>query len=386
MGRERISTRNNDLHERNAWDRSPGGPVIEAGVARDTERRRPPWIPPPTIIRLAHPEPNPVDELSVRPQKDQANPQSAPSINIGDFVERRFIPEHVAIKRLAGRSYFRTILNHVLPPEQVARAFAVGPENLNTKLKAIPDWPYLESVRLCEVTPEMIQHLTATALQHGYSIQTATHIRNVIRVIFSHAIRTGYYTGANPANFVTLPAMTRKEAHTLDLAQFKEVVQAMHYPEKEIALFAILTDMSVAEICGLQWKYLNTSNLNRLVEEEIIPPKTIAVRKQSYRGQFGAVTASRRKFIRVPEVLCSALHDLKNRKQFTAPHDFVLISRNGTPIHPENVAARRLKTIGRSLKMPWLSWRDFHRTRVMLKSEFGRKFYEEFEKVVRLQK
>jgi hypothetical protein len=96
--------------------------------------------------------------------------------------------------------------------------------------------------------------------------------------------------------------------------------------------------------------------------------------------------ASRQKFIRVPDVLCSILHGLKNRKQFTAPHDFVLISRNGTPIHPENVAARRLKTTGRSLKMPWLSWRDFHRTRILLKLEFGRRLDEEFEKILRLQK
>ena len=338
------------------------------------------------MTRLAHTEPPPLDEFRGKPQKDHANPQSEPASSVGEFIERRFIPEHVAIKRPSGRSYFRTILNHVLPPEQVARAFAAGPENPSNRLKAIPDWPYLESVRLSEVSPEMIQHLTARALEQGYSIQTATHIRNVIRVIFSHAIRTGCYTGANPANFVTLPAMTRKEVHRTHLAQFKEVVHAMHYPEREIALFAILTDMSVAEICGLQWKYVNTSNLSRLVEDEFIPPKTIAVRKQTYRGQFGAVTASRRKFIRVPDVLCSILLDLRNRKQFTAPHDFVLISRNGTPIHPENVAARRLKMIGRSLQMPWLSWRDFHRTRITLKSEFGRKLHEEFDKILRLQR
>jgi site-specific recombinase XerC len=274
----------------------------------------------------------------------------------------------------------------VLPPEQVSRAFAVGPDHSSNRLKAIPDWPYLDSVRLCDLSPAMIQHLIARVLEQGYSIQTATHIRNVIRVIFSHAIRTGYYTGANPANPVTLPAMTRKEAHSLNLAQFKDAVHAMHYPEREIALFAILTDMSVAEICGLQWKYLNTSNISRMVDDEFIPPKTIAVRKQTYRGEFGVVTASRQKFIRVPEVLCSILQDLKNRKQFTAPHDFVLTSRNGTPIHPENIAARRLKIIGRSLKMPWLSWRDFHRTRIMLKSELGRKLHEEFEKIIRLQK
>ena len=62
------------------------------------------------------------------------------------------------------------------------------------------------------------------------------------------------------------------------------------------------------------------------------------------------------------------------------------ITRFRADMLKENIAARRLKTIGRSLKMPWLSWRDFHRTRVMLKSEFGRKLHEEFERIIRLQK
>ena len=74
-------------------------------------------------------------DFSVSPQKDPGNPYSGPSTSIGEFVERRFIPEHVAIKTPAGRSYFRTILNHVLPPEQVARAFAVAPVNPGKRFK-----------------------------------------------------------------------------------------------------------------------------------------------------------------------------------------------------------------------------------------------------------
>ena len=118
----------------------------------------------------------------------------------------------------------------------------------------------MDSLRLGEINSEKIQDLVEAALSAGYSTQTATHIRNVVRTIFWHAIRLGYFAGPNPATHVMLPTMSRKEAHALTLDQLKQVMHWMRYPEKEIALFALLTEMNVAEICGLQWKYVNLSN------------------------------------------------------------------------------------------------------------------------------
>jgi site-specific recombinase XerD len=178
-------------------------------------------------------------------------------MNLAEFVQRRFVPEYVAKRRSAGRTHFRAILKHVLPPGLVTRAFAAGGDRTDVKLKETPGWPYMDSLRLCDITAERIQHLVSVALRCGYSVQTVTHIRNVIRAIFSHATTTGCYTGTNPVVFVTLPVMARKEAHKLTLIQLKQVMQAMRYPEKDIALFALLTELNVAEICGLQWKYVN---------------------------------------------------------------------------------------------------------------------------------
>jgi len=156
----------------------------------------------------------------------------------------------------------------------------------------------------------------------------------------------------------------------------------MRYPEKHIALFATLTDMNLSEICGLQWKYVNLSQDRRLVEAELLPARTIAIRNQSYRGEFGTVIGSRRRFIPIPTVLCSLLIELKNRKVFSGLQDFVLVSRRGTPIYPENVGTRRLKVIGRILDIPWLSWSVFHRTHLDLKSQFGQRMSREIEQVL----
>jgi site-specific recombinase XerD len=318
-------------------------------------------------------------DLSIESWRDRRNQQSSSPLSFLEFVEQRFIPEFVSIKRSSGRTHYRAILKHVLPPKEVTRVFGVTPRQGKDKLEAIRTWPYMDALRLSEVTHEIVQRLISAALIHGYSIQTATHIRNVISAIFSHAIRTGFYLGQNPAALVKLPAMRRRQLHTLSFQQVKELLQAMCYPEREIALFAMLTNMNVAEICGLQWKYLNLSSNICKVEHELVLPRTIAIRKQSYRGELSSVIASRRRLVRIPPLLCLALEQVRSRMEFTKPQDFVLISRNGTPIHPENIAARRLKRLGRSFQMPWLSWSVFHRTR--LDSEVGlvSNLHEQFE-------
>ncbi len=160
----------------------------------------------------------------------------------------------------------------------------------------------------------------------------------------------------------------------------------MGYPERELVLLTVLTDMTIVEICGLQWKYVNLLNSSRLVEGEVIPPITAAIRRQSYRGVLSNVIRSRKRIIPISRALAALLNELKRRKQFTGPDDFVLVSRNGNPIHPGNLAARRLKFIGESLQIPGLAWSVFYKTRIKLRSELGANFCEQFNDVVSFPK
>jgi integrase len=339
------------------------------------------WIAPGLGHQLLDQELQPAFAMCGERRKDPEFGSESSSINLAEFVKRKFVPDYVSSRRLAGRAHFQSILKHVLTPEQVAHAFETSPDR-TAKLRSIPGWPYLGSLRLGEIDREAIQRLISTALAMGYSTQTATHIRNVVRSIFAHAILTRYFFDKNPAALVSLPAMKRKELHTLTLSQLRQMMQMMRYPERVITLFVILTGMNVAEICGLQWKYVNLSNDRHLVDADRIPPRTICIRKQSYRGEFGPVIESRKRVLPIPELLFSILRDLKNRQRFTGLQDFVLASRSGTPIYPENIAARRLKGIGRALEMPWLSWSVFHRTHLNLKSQFGRHLNKELERIL----
>src|ERR1700739_2671191 len=65
------------------------------------------------------------------------------SLTVLAFVESVFVPEHVSIKGLSGRTHYRAILKHVLTPEEVQRVFNLDLDHGRTRLKAIPDWPYL---------------------------------------------------------------------------------------------------------------------------------------------------------------------------------------------------------------------------------------------------
>ena len=293
-------------------------------------------------------------------------------MTIADFVESRFVPEHVASKSLSGRTHYHAILKHVLTPEEVDRVFQVDADKSKAKLKAVPNWPYLNNVRLCDTRPDDVQRLMSAALARGYSTQTVKHIRNVVGAIFAHAKKDRCFMGDNPASLVELPAMIRKEAHALTLAQTNEVLGVMRYPEKEMTLIAILTSMNMAEICGLQWKCMNLTEAWSNAFGEPIPPKTIAVRKQWFGGELRSVEKkSRQRNLPIPEPLLPILLGMSRRAEFTGPDDFVLVSRAGTPVNESNIAARRLKPIGKDLQMPWLSWHVLRRTHTTLAYELG---------------
>jgi len=112
-------------------------------------------------------------------------------------------------------------------------------------------------------------------------------------------------------------------------------------------LFAIVTSMNIAEVCGLQWKRVNLSEQFATVDGESLPPLTIAVRAQWYRGEYGSVKAkSRRRNIPIPLALGCVLASIREQSKFTGSDDPVFAARNGKPIDEHNVARRHLKPVG----------------------------------------
>jgi integrase len=298
------------------------------------------------------------------------------SMTVAQFVEHKFVPEHLARKGIACRIYYQAMLKHVLTPEEVDRVFQVKPANSRRRLRTIPDWPYLSSVRLCDALPEHVDRLISAALRRGYSAQTVTHIRNVVSVIFSYARQERCFTGENPARQVKLSGSPRKDEPVLTLDQANAALKVMNYPEKEITIMAILTGMNISEIRGLQWKYVNLTEQELASDGKLIPPRTIAVRRMWYRNELGEVKKSRVRNVPISQPLLQLLVRLGQRPRFTEPDSFVFASRTGGTVNVDNIMVRKLRPMAEHLGVPSLSWRVFFRTRKSLVSELGGQFQD----------
>src|SRR5579859_528961 len=233
------------------------------------------------------------------------------TMSLEEFVAKKFIPEHVEHKSTAGRKHYHAILKHVLRPEKVDRLFSPETDRPKPRLRALPEWPYLDDVRLCDLAPSHVQQLTSSALAHGYSTQTIKHIRNVISAIISHARREQCFGGENPISGVQLPPMARGRAQNLTIIQAKRMLGLMQYPEREIALITITTGMSISEICGLQWKYVNLSASRVFVDGEAIAPRSIVVKNQCSASGLVGVHVHRVRTVEIPEPLFRTMQSLK---------------------------------------------------------------------------
>src|SRR5258707_14482477 len=198
--------------------------------------------------------------------------------------------------------------------------------------------PAWKKLRLKDATAADIQKLASSMLGKNYSVQTVKHVRTTVSAIFTHAKRLGWHTGDNPAKLVRLPEMVRRESHALSFDQSFSALASLQSPAREMVLFAILTSMNIAEICGLQWKRVNLNEQFTTVDGEWLPRLTIAVRAQWYRGEYGSVKAkSRRRNIPIPWALRSVLATIKEQSQFTGVDDPVFVARNGRPIDEHNI-------------------------------------------------
>jgi integrase len=306
-----------------------------------------------------------------RLDKNMRTPQTV--MTVREFVELKFEPEHVAMLKPGGRLHYSTHLQIVLdgiPGLKLRSRKKPRPGDLPTPpVKRIAG---IGDMRLRDVSTEDCQRLISSALERGYSVQYATHIRNCISAIFSHAESKDWFSERNPAKRVKLPEMVRREAHALTFDQVMRLVAALDLMTRAIVLCAVLTSMNIAEVLGLRWKYVNISNVWATVDGESLPPWQIAVRWQWTLRQFGSVKAKkRRRQVVIPALLADALAALRKRDRFTDPEDAVFASRSGRPVDEKNIMRRRLRKAATALGMPWIGWHDLRRTFSTLADQAG---------------
>lgn len=302
--------------------------------------------------------------LNARSASGDLHPISAsqgPNTTVKTFVEEKFIPGLVELKSEAGRRHYHSILKYILSPKSVQQMLSAHQGQRKGRLTSTTNWPYLDNVRLCDLTAERVRQLVSYASDEGYSPQTLKHIRNVIGAIIKHAKRERVFDGENPICDVQLPTMIRRNCHCLSLDQAKAILKVMKYPEREVALLTICTGLGVPEICALRWKHVNLSHVAIHQNGGQIPPRSIMVEKLSLQDAFRPVQPKAERFVAISETLAAALTDLRQRHGSDDPNNFLLSAPGAYPQSSLSARWLKLKPVSRELQMPWLSWQVLRR-------------------------
>lgn len=296
---------------------------------------------------------------------DQNNRTPQSIMTVRQFVERKFLPEHVAYKKHAGKEHYKSQLPFVLdgvPERKLSRGgktrFRPGEEP-----PPVPRRYGIGDMRLRDVQREDLQRLIGTMVMRRYSVQCAKHVKTVASAIYTHAEQEGWYSGTNPAKFVKLPEMVRATPHALSFDQLAKLLEILPQATRLMVFLAAMTSMNIAEICGLKWKRVNLTDAPIIMDAELLPPLMAAVREQWYKGEWGSVKAkSRRRFVHLPRWVVTALADLREREHWIGPEDPVFAGTSGKPVCENAIVQRHLKPAGAKLDMPWLSWHDLRHT------------------------
>ena len=306
-----------------------------------------------------------------RLDQNQRTPLSM--MSVAQFVEKRFTPGHVDLLKPAGRAHYANMLRHVLPEIGDLRLCDVKKVHVQALVSKILTGTYTTERRVKGPDGK----ITIEQRQHSYSVQTAKHVKTVVSAIFTYAESEDCYSGTNPAKWVKLPELTRREKRALTLDQVRQLYAALGPLERTLVLLAVMTSMNISEILGLVWRRLNLLDEWLPVDGEALPPKHLAVRMQWYRGKYITVKRpTRRRNIPLVAEVQSALQELGRREKFTGPDDFVFACSTGKPVDEHNLMARKIKPAATKLGMPWLSWHVLRHTHATLTKQVGLADYD----------
>lgn len=324
-----------------------------------------PRVAPSTGRRITRKEAERIAWNEILSKLDQATLRPGSLMTVAEFLRSRFVPDWVNKLKASGRKHYGTAGDgdKRKPSGQLAHVV--------TAIGGLP----LRTVR-----PEIVQQACDARLAAGKSVQTVTHLRNAISAVFSHARAIGYYHEANPAEPVRLPEMTRRETHALTAEQAARVLRALprgiidpSKPVYELVALSCATSLNIAECLGLQWKWVNLAGAATIVEGEAVAPATLRVMQNNYRGELGSPKArARRRVVPLATPVVKMLSEFREVSKFVAADDFVFAGARGRGLNENNLRARVLAPIGKTLELPFnLSWHVFRHTHATLSEQLG---------------
>lgn len=273
---------------------------------------------------------------------DQVQQKPASISTFAEFIERKYKPEHLSGLRKQSRiSAAGRLDNHILP--------------------------VLGEMRMRDITRDDCQRVIATAAGKGLSVQTQTHLRNLMSSVFSLAEDCEWTVG-NPARRVRLPKLTFKQRIPLTWDQVETAAAAM--PKyADLVRFLALTGLRIGEALGLRWRWVNLTG----EFQGQLPPYSFGVVEQFSNGEWLPGTKSNAGLRIIPLTTASytILDDAKQRTKFGLAEHTVWTNRNGGPLDSHNVANRWMPAAKKALGMPGFSFHSLRHTAATLADQAG---------------
>lgn len=231
--------------------------------------------------------------------------------------------------------------------------------------------PFLGTVPLTKLDPDMLQRHFNQCVSRGSSPQSVAHLRAVMRSALNHALRCGY-VGRNVAALTQRPHIPEAEVTILSPVQAREFLSAVEADRLGVLYgLALLTGMRQGELLGLRWEDVDldagTVEVRYAMqlqdgEYRLVEPKTKRSRRKNVLPQVAIGLLSRHRTLQATERLKagSRWHD----------NDLVFTTRLGTPLDGRN-ATRHLRKILRDSGLPEMRFQDLRHSAASLLHALG---------------
>jgi integrase len=214
--------------------------------------------------------------------------------------------------------------------------------------------------------------LYSNKLKTGTTPTRARFIHKILNRALNLAVQWGYRKD-NPAEFVSIPKISRKEMKTFSVEEIRIFLHAVQGSRLD-ALFhlAVTSGLRQSEILGLKWSDLDWDTGNLQVQRQL----------QRVRGK-GLIfsepkSTSGRRLIVIGLATLEKLKEHKNRQDYERngfPEDWqtlnlIFAKPNGSPIGPRSLY-RKFKSIINDAELPEIRFHDLRHTAATLMLQCG---------------
>lgn len=221
--------------------------------------------------------------------------------------------------------------------------------------------------KLDKVNVLNIQKVYGEMLSRGLSAQTVKHAHAVLNCSLKQAVKWSLIF-RNPAEFVELPKVQRKERRVLTAQEAKRFIVAFDNQKHGLVFeFALLTGMRPEEYLAVQWGDID-------FEKNTVQVRRALVRHKKRWSFNEPKTSKSRRTVILPKPL---MHKLIRHKQYQIieklkvmnlweDHELVFCSEFGTPLSIPNLTYRYFRPILKSAELPQIRLYDLRHTHATL--------------------